>query len=60
MTGWRCTACSQPVLLVEARRHYDACAGGDPDEAAADSCVLCDAPADDDGELCDACAEVAP
>jgi hypothetical protein len=58
MTAWRCSACGQPVELATAREHYDLCAAGDRDPNP-DRCVLCDAPADEDGEVCDACAEVA-
>jgi len=56
MTAWRCTACSQPVDLAEARTRYDACAGGDRDDEHR-CCPVCDAPTVDD-ELCDRCAEV--
>ena len=59
MTAWRCTACSQPVDLVEARSHYDGCPGGDDEAGLVVRCVLCDAPADEDGEVCADCAEVA-
>jgi hypothetical protein len=30
---WTCTACDQPVVLADARAHFDSCPGGDKPDA---------------------------
>ncbi len=56
VTAWRCTSCGQPVDLVEAREHFNSCAGGDREP---DRCEVCDTITDGADALCGRCEQVA-